>query len=151
MEAELQTYRDQLAYVNLSLESDPSNDDLLKLKAELNELIDLTQQAMGHIGAAKGVDIGKEKAKTKGKEKEKEITNWQDQGPYKAGMDCMAKYKDGKWQVIVSTGWQNNCFANYLVLGIPPESMPLLAPKNLHCMLSHSKAIRLPPTSPFHL
>ncbi|KIR56355.1 hypothetical protein I315_01420 [Cryptococcus gattii Ru294] len=97
MEAELQTYRDQLAYVNLSLESDPSNDDLLKLKAELNELIDLTQQAMGHTGAAKGMDAGKEKAKTKGKEKEKEITNWQDQGPYKAGMDCMAKYKDGKW------------------------------------------------------
>lgn len=150
MEAELQTYRDQLAYVNLSLESDPSNDDLLKLKAELNELIDLTQQAMGHTAAAKGVDAGKEKAKAKGKEKEKEVTNWQDQGPYKAGMDCMAKYKDGKWQVIVSTIGEGIFLAKSLILGIPPESMPSLALRNLHCMLSHSKAIHLPPTSPFH-
>ncbi|WWD20829.1 hypothetical protein CI109_105306 [Kwoniella shandongensis] len=90
MEAELQTYRDQLAYVNLSLESDPSNDDLLKLKTELVELIDLTQSALGGSAAAKA-----EPSKPKGKAKE--TPNWQEQGQYKAGMDCMAKYKDGKW------------------------------------------------------
>ncbi|WVQ70802.1 hypothetical protein IAR50_000324 [Cryptococcus sp. DSM 104548] len=97
MDAELQTYKDQLAYVNLSLESDPTNDDLLKLKTELVELIDLTQQAMGHsTGGVKGGDPST-KGKSASKGKEKEVTNWQDQGQYKAGMDCMAKYKDGKW------------------------------------------------------
>ncbi|KAE8539920.1 hypothetical protein D1P53_003858 [Cryptococcus gattii VGV] len=108
MEAELQTYRDQLAYVNLSLESDPSNDDLLKLKAELNELIDLTQQAMGHTGAAKGVDAGKEKAKTKGKEKEKEITNWQDQGPYPARINAVVGSQESPLYAVTFKGYTSS-------------------------------------------
>jgi len=95
MEAELQTYRDQLAYVNLSLEANPNGDDLLKLKTELIELIDLTKTA---IGQTSGGGIKSEASKVKGKGKE---TNWQDNGPYKAGMDCMAKYKDGKWLVVL--------------------------------------------------
>ncbi|KAK8850654.1 hypothetical protein IAR55_004573 [Kwoniella newhampshirensis] len=93
MDAELQTYRDQLAYVNLSLESDPSNDDLLKLKTELVELIDLTQAAIGHTAGSTATKSEASKAKGKAKE----TPNWQEQGQYKAGMDCMAKYKDGKW------------------------------------------------------
>ncbi|WVR08733.1 hypothetical protein IAU60_005791 [Kwoniella sp. DSM 27419] len=103
METELQTYKDQLAYVNLSLESDPSNDDLIKLKTELNELIDLTQQAMGISAASSSTATKDRDAKAKGKAKEAVTgsagapANWQDNGPYKAGMDCMAKYKDGKW------------------------------------------------------
>ncbi len=94
MDAELQTYRDQLAYVNLSLESNPTKDDLLKLKTELIELIELTESAIAQTsgGASKS-----EASKAKGKGKE---SNWQENGPYKAGMDCMAKYKDGKWSVI---------------------------------------------------
>jgi survival-of-motor-neuron-related-splicing factor 30 len=94
MESELQTYRDQLAYVNLSLESDPSNDELNKLKKELLEIIELTESSIAQtsVGTSKAVDVSK--GKGKGKE-----GNWQDQGPYKAGMDCMAKYKDGKWYV----------------------------------------------------
>lgn len=94
MEAELQTYRDQLAYVNLSLEADPKNDDLLKLKTELLEVIELTQASMPSTSAAKA-EVGKGKGKSK-------EGNWQDQGTYKAGMDCMAKYKDGKWSVAIS-------------------------------------------------
>ena len=90
MDAELQTYRDQLAYVNLSLESKPTDSDLLKLKTELIELIDLTSS----IAQSSGVGGKAEGSKAKGKGKE---TNWQDNGVYKAGMDCMAKYKDGKW------------------------------------------------------
>jgi survival-of-motor-neuron-related-splicing factor 30 len=91
MEAELQTYKDQLAYVNLSLEADASNDDLLKLKTELLEVISLTQSAIDSTaGASKDVAKGKAKAKD---------TNWQDKGPFRAGMDCSAKYKDGKWWV----------------------------------------------------
>ena len=94
MEAELQTYRDQLAYVNLSLEADPTKDDLLKLKNELIELIELTQTAIAQTSGSASKSDGASKVKGKGKE-----TNWQDNGPYKAGMDCMAKYKDGKWLV----------------------------------------------------
>ncbi|WWC65289.1 uncharacterized protein I303_107906 [Kwoniella dejecticola CBS 10117] len=93
MEAELSTYKDQLAYVNLQLESDPNNEGLTTLKTELVELIDLTQQAMGHPAASSSSSapatkdapkVDKGKAKDKGDQ-------------YKAGMDCMAKYKDGKW------------------------------------------------------
>ncbi|WVF67891.1 hypothetical protein IAT40_002652 [Kwoniella sp. CBS 6097] len=115
MEAELQTFKDQLAYVSLSLESDPTNDDLLKLKAELVELIDLTQQAMGHpaasaasTSASSSAAAAKVDSKDKGKGKAASANptpaptpgasgKWQDNGQYKAGMDCMAKYKDGKW------------------------------------------------------
>ncbi|ORX40802.1 hypothetical protein BD324DRAFT_612151, partial [Kockovaella imperatae] len=98
MAEELQTAKDQLAYVNLSLDSDPTNDDLLKLKAELLELIDLTEAALGGSGGAgaSGPKSGTDAGKGKGKAKDAP-TNWQDLGPYKAGMDCMAKYKDGKF------------------------------------------------------
>ena len=102
MEAELQTYRDQLAYVNLSLEADPTKDDLLKLKNELNELIELTQTAISQTSGSASKLEGASKAKGKGKE-----TNWQDNGPYKAGMDCMAKYKDGKWSVAFSSSFSS--------------------------------------------
>ena len=95
MEAELQTYKDQLAFVNLSLESDPSNDDYQKLKAELVELIELTEMAIAQT-AASTAKPASEATKAKGKGKET-ASNWQDNGVYKAGMDCMAKYKDGKW------------------------------------------------------
>ncbi|EIW65452.1 hypothetical protein M231_01671 [Tremella mesenterica] len=91
MEAELRTYRDQLAYVNLSLEAKPDDESLLKLKEELLDIIQLTQAALdAQAGSSKSVDPSKSKGKSRD-------VNWQDQGPYKAGMDCMAKYKDGKW------------------------------------------------------
>jgi len=93
MEAELQTYLDQIAYVNLQLESDPTNDELLKLKVELNEIVDLTREAIAQTSTSKSHTAEK---KDKGKAKETN-PNWQDNGLYKAGMDCMAKYKDGKW------------------------------------------------------
>ncbi|WVQ63590.1 uncharacterized protein L199_001743 [Kwoniella botswanensis] len=94
MEAELSTYKDQLAYVNLQLESDPNNEGLKTLKTELVELIDLTQQAMGQpaAGSTTSTSAGTTKNdKPKGKGKEDAASQ------YKAGMDCMAKYKDGKW------------------------------------------------------
>lgn len=100
-DAELQTYKDQLAFVNLSLEADPENDDLLSLKTELLEIIELTEAALGPStsSAKSGVAVGADASKAKGKGKETAPAaagNWQDQGTYKAGMDCMAKYKDGK-------------------------------------------------------
>ena len=109
MEAELQTAKDQLALVNLSLEADPSNEDFLKLKTELLELIELTQAAIdktsggsrdkdrGREGDGSGSgDKGKGKARAAGGPGGAGGSNWQDMGEYKAGMDCMAKYKDGK-------------------------------------------------------
>ena len=99
MEAELQTYLDQLAYVNLQLESDPENEELQTLKTELNEIIDLTKAAIGQTsGASSSSKAAVSDNKGKGKSKD---ANWQDNGQYKAGMDCMAKYKDGKWLVSV--------------------------------------------------
>ena len=97
MEAELQTYLDQLAYVNLQLETEPENEELKTLKTELNEIIDLTKAAIGHTSG--GSSSSKAAPDTKGKGKSKDA-NWQDNGQYKAGMDCMAKYKDGKWLVL---------------------------------------------------
>lgn len=99
MEAELQTYLDQLAYVNLQLETEPENEELKTLKTELNEIIDLTKAAIGHTSG--GSSSSKPAPDTKGKGKSKDV-NWQDNGQYKAGMDCMAKYKDGKWLVPTS-------------------------------------------------
>jgi survival-of-motor-neuron-related-splicing factor 30 len=104
MEAELQTYLDQIAYVNLQLESDPTNDELLKLKTELNEIVDLTKEAIAQTSGSHSKAHGHgADSKNKGKAKETNPNtnpNWQDTGAYKAGMDCMAKYKDGKWCVL---------------------------------------------------
>lgn len=97
METELQTYLDQLAYVNLQLETEPENEELQTLKTELNEIIDLTRAAIGQTSSASS--SSKPVADNKGKGKSKDA-NWQDNGQYKAGMDCMAKYKDGKWLVV---------------------------------------------------
>ncbi|KAL1412428.1 hypothetical protein Q8F55_000173 [Vanrija albida] len=93
---DLQTFRDQLALVNIQLEGDPDNEDLLNLKSEFLELISLTEQAAA-ASAPKGESSkGKSKAKDSGSGGSN--LNWQEQGEYKAGMDCMAKYaKDGKW------------------------------------------------------
>jgi survival-of-motor-neuron-related-splicing factor 30 len=106
MEAELQTYLDQIAYVNLQLESDPSNDELLKLKTELNEIVELTKEAIAQTsGSHSKASASGAGDKSKGKAKETN-PNWQDTGAYKAGMDCMAKYKDGKWYVQHLTRFQ---------------------------------------------
>jgi len=89
--SELQTAKDQLALVNLSLEADSGNDELLKLKTELLELIDLIEPA----ATKKEEKAAKADARVDSKGKGRD-TNWQEHGKYTAGMDCMAKYKDGK-------------------------------------------------------
>lgn len=108
-ESELQTYRDQLAFVNLSLDADPENSDLLSLKQELLEIIDLTQAALGPSASSAVKPVsgsgGAGASKGKGKETAGANANWQDQGTYKAGMDCMAKYKDGKMYVSKVHHW----------------------------------------------
>lgn len=91
---DLQTFKDQLALVNIQLESDKDNADLLSLKAELEELISLTEQAAVASAPKEKKGKGKERA---AEDKPAPSANWQDAGEYRAGMDCMAKYKDGKW------------------------------------------------------
>lgn len=96
---ELQTFKDQLALVNLQLEADPTNEDLLTLKAEFQELIELTEAA--NAVAAPKHDKGKQKATASSSAPPAPThtsNNWQEKGEYRSGMDCMAKYhKDGKW------------------------------------------------------
>jgi survival-of-motor-neuron-related-splicing factor 30 len=97
---ELQTFKDQLALVKLQLEADPGNEDLLSLKAEFEELIMLTEQAAAASApkADKGKAREKENASASGSATAPAAnSHWQESGEYKAGMDCMAKYKDGKW------------------------------------------------------
>jgi len=89
--SELQTAKDQLALVNLSLEADPQNDELIKLKTELLELIEMIQPAATKKEEKAAKTDAKVDIKGKGRD-----TNWQEHGKYTAGMDCMAKYKDGK-------------------------------------------------------
>jgi survival-of-motor-neuron-related-splicing factor 30 len=89
---ELAKFKDQLAYVNVSLEADPENDDLLKLKSELVELIELTEQTL----PAPTADKGKAKAKLPPNTAAPGEKAGQAQGVFRPGEDCMARYKDGK-------------------------------------------------------
>ncbi|BEJ15567.1 hypothetical protein CspHIS471_0501720 [Cutaneotrichosporon sp. HIS471] len=91
---ELQTFKDQLALVNIQLEGDKDNADLLALKSELEEIVSLTEQT---AAAAAPKKDRKGKGRDKERDKAEPAANWQDSGEYRAGMDCMAKYKDGKW------------------------------------------------------
>merc|ERR1712142_1354604 len=50
-EAQLNTYKSQLQQVEASLTSDPDNQDLLKLKKDLQEGIELTLQLLNIPGA----------------------------------------------------------------------------------------------------
>ncbi len=93
MEAELESYQFQLSQVSSALQDDPGNSELSSLKTELEEIISLTKQALGmHAGGSQAAGSS---AGLKGKSK--------DLGPstiYKAlraGDECSAKYKDGKW------------------------------------------------------
>ena len=89
MEAELEAYEYQLSQVKLSLEADPSNVELNTLKGELEEIIDLTKQAIGGPSSA-GPGTTEGSSKSKGKSKEK---------GFKAGDEVSARYKDMKWYV----------------------------------------------------
>jgi hypothetical protein len=97
MEAELEAYEYQLSQVKLGLESDPGNVELTSLQAELEEIIDLTKQAIGGPvgGGAGGAGSGEASTSTsKGNKKNK------DKG-FKAGEEVSARYKDMKWSVRV--------------------------------------------------
>jgi len=89
MEAELEAYEYQLSQVKLGLESDPGNVELTSLQAELEEIIDLTKQAIGGPGVG-GSGEGSTATTSKSNKKNK------DKG-FKAGEEVSARYKDMKW------------------------------------------------------
>lgn len=78
-ESNLQEYQIQLEQVELALKSDPSNDELLKLKADLVEVIGLTKELLNEENEARESRKGTE------------IT-------WKSGDKCMAVWRvDGKY------------------------------------------------------
>lgn len=120
MEAELESYQFQLSQVSVALEADPSNAELEGLKAELEQIIELTKEAIG-VSAGPSTSIAAPASSTaashtpnastsisgdRGKKKDVgrsiEGQGYGAAGPqvkqaFKSGEDVSAKYKDGKW------------------------------------------------------
>ncbi|EKM61185.1 uncharacterized protein PHACADRAFT_247631 [Phanerochaete carnosa HHB-10118-sp] len=91
--ADLETYQAQLDQVELALQSDPSNTELSSLKAELQELIELTKAAI----AQQEVAASSSKAETSRKAAHAAAAAAQTKA-FVAGDDCLAKYSgDGQW------------------------------------------------------
>lgn len=91
MEAELEAYEYQLQQVTISLDADPDNQELSTLKTELEEIIELTRQALGKTTSGIGNAVAGSSETKKGKGKEK--------AGFKAGEEVSARYKDMQWYV----------------------------------------------------
>jgi survival of motor neuron-related-splicing factor 30 len=123
MQAEIEAYEYQLSQVHLALDADPTNTELVSLKGELEELISLTKMASGSAVVAVPTSSsgtgGTPSGKEKGKGKETGVPSLGyatsvgevvvessgspaslNRSKFKAGDECTAKYKDGKWFVI---------------------------------------------------
>lgn len=86
---DLETYQVQLSQVDLALQADPDNAKLAELKAELQELIDLTKAALEQHAAATAASSSKSKSSAAAQQPAKTFV---------AGDDCLAKYSgDGQW------------------------------------------------------
>ncbi|KAJ7786393.1 hypothetical protein B0H16DRAFT_1490281 [Mycena metata] len=89
MDQDLETYQVQLSQVDLAISSDPENAELVSLRAELKELIDLTKSAI----AAQVEVASSSKAETSRKNTSSAPTH-----TWAAGDECLAKYSgDGSW------------------------------------------------------
>ena len=89
---DLETYQVQLSQVDLALQADPDNTKLAELKAELQELIDLTKAAIAQQEAAA------QAASSSSKSKSSSSAAQQPAKTFVAGDDCLAKYSgDGQW------------------------------------------------------
>ncbi|KAI1793908.1 hypothetical protein LXA43DRAFT_884705 [Ganoderma leucocontextum] len=93
--ADLETYQVQLSQVELALSADPENAELISLRSELKELIDLTQVALDQqeasASSSKVVEASKKAAAAAalGASSSKALA---------AGDECLAKYSaDGQW------------------------------------------------------
>ncbi|KAJ7038127.1 hypothetical protein C8F04DRAFT_369416 [Mycena alexandri] len=86
---DLETYQVQLSQVDLAISSDPENAELVSLRSELKELIDLTKSAI----AAQAEVASSSKAESSRKNTSSAPTH-----TWAAGDECLAKYSgDGSW------------------------------------------------------
>lgn len=99
LETNLNSYKVQLAQVEAALSADPENDELVKLKQDLEEVIQLTKDLMG-VEAAKPVANTKPSTGKTAEEIAKETVP-HDAGPrhmWKVGDPCYAIWSvDGKY------------------------------------------------------
>ncbi|KAJ7110145.1 hypothetical protein C8R44DRAFT_743425 [Mycena epipterygia] len=87
--ADLETYQVQLSQVDLAISSDPGNAELVELRSELKELIELTKSAL----AAQTEVASSSKA-----ESSRKNTSSTPAHTWSAGDECLAKYSgDGSW------------------------------------------------------
>ncbi|KAI0094731.1 hypothetical protein BDY19DRAFT_982131 [Irpex rosettiformis] len=92
---DLETYQVQLSQVDLALLADPDNAKLAELKAELQELIDLTKAALAQQEAAAAASSS---SKSKSSSGAGIGAAQQPSKTFVAGDDCLAKYSgDGQW------------------------------------------------------
>lgn len=88
--SELVNYQVQLQQVETALTVDPNNEELLKLKDDLNEVIHLTKSLMGECGP--GSTYGKSNASTSGAGKSLNAAT------FRSGDPCMAPWsEDGQF------------------------------------------------------
>ncbi|KAI0704940.1 hypothetical protein BC835DRAFT_708882 [Cytidiella melzeri] len=102
---DLETYQVQLSRVELALETDPDNTELSSLKAELEELIEVTKLAIAQQEAAAVAASSTSKGKAAaaaaaavGAAAGAGGSQQQSGKTFVAGDDCLAKYSgDGQW------------------------------------------------------
>ncbi|KAI9060156.1 hypothetical protein FKP32DRAFT_1595545 [Trametes sanguinea] len=92
--SDLETYQVQLSQVELALSADPENTELISLRSELKELIELTQAAIAQQEAA----ASSSKAEASKKSASASASNASSSKVWAAGDECLAKYSgDGQW------------------------------------------------------
>lgn len=85
---DLETYQVQLSQVEAALQADPDNAELASLRAELQELISLTQTALAQAEEASSSKV----------ESSRKTSSFTPTATWSAGDECMAKYSgDGSW------------------------------------------------------
>ena len=93
--ADLETYQVQLSQVELALSADPESNELISLRSELKELIDLTQAALAQSGGAASSSKPDAPKKTSAPAAGAAAASGK---AWAAGDECLAKYSgDGQW------------------------------------------------------
>lgn len=86
--ADLETYQVQMSQVEIALSTDPANAELLSLRSELQELIELTEAAIAQAEAASSSKA----------ESSRKTASSVPSKTWSAGDECLAKYSaDGGW------------------------------------------------------
>jgi survival of motor neuron-related-splicing factor 30 len=90
--ADLETYQVQLSQVENALSADPENAELVSLRSELKELIELTQAALKESEAATAAAAAASSSKAYRPSSTQPTQKWS------AGDECLAKYSgDSSW------------------------------------------------------